>query len=127
VVTINGYEPFEVIVDTPQFSLMRVEDLLHHEKFIAKVCPHPTEQQVQSLKKVVQLVIEKEWKDAVQPLNVLLQNDAITIIFKNAVGYTLQQFVKEHKKVKSSEFIPLLIGICSMLTSFHRDTFGYRA
>ena len=120
-VTINGYESFEAMADTPQFSLMRVEDLLHHEKYIAKVYPHPSEQQVQSLKNVVQLVIEKEWKDALQPLSVLQQKGSVTIIFKNAEGYTLQQYIEKQKKVKPSEFIPLAVSICNMLGSFHSN------
>ncbi len=120
-VTINGYRSFDVMVDTPQFSMMRVEELLHHEKFIAKVYPNPSEQQVQSLKNIVQLVKEKEWKDALQPLTVLLQKDAATIIFRNAAGYTLRQIMAEQKKIKPSEFIPGAISLCNMLFSFHSN------
>ncbi len=120
-VTLDGYESCESIVDTPRFSLLRVVDLLHHEKFIAKVYPHPSEQQVQSLKNVVRLVKEKEWKDALQPITFLLQKDSVAIIFKNTQGCTLQQFILQYQKVLPSAFVPVAISLCNMLSSFHSN------
>lgn len=120
-VALNGYESCESIADTPRFSLLRVEDLLNHEKFIAKVYPHPSEQQVQSLKNVVQLAKEEEWRDALQPLNFLLQKDAVAIIFKNTEGCTLRQFILRHRKVLPSEFVVVAISLCNMLSSFHSN------
>jgi hypothetical protein len=73
VITLNGYQPFETIVETPQFSLLRVQDDLHHEKFIAKVYQSPTEKQVQSVKNIVELVKEEEWRDVLQPISYLLE------------------------------------------------------
>src|SRR5579871_1929683 len=118
-ITINGYESCEVIADTPQFSLLRVEDILHHEKFIAKVYPHPSEQQVQSLKNIVQLVQEKNWKEALEPIHLLSEKDNATIIFKDVPGYTLQQYIRLQKKIKPSVFVPLAVHLCNMVSSFH--------
>jgi histidine kinase len=120
-ITINGYESCEVIADTPQFSLLRVEDILLHEKFIAKVYPNPSEQQVQSLKNIVQLVQEKNWKEALEPVCVLSEKDNATIIFKDVPGYTLQQYIRQQKKIKPSLFVPLAIHLCNMVSSFHAN------
>ncbi len=119
--TLNGYEPFETIVETPKFSLLRVEDKLRHEKFIAKVYPSPTEKQVQSVKNIVELVKEEEWRDVLQPLSYLLEKDAVAIIFKNAAGCTLRQFILEHHKILPSGFVPIAVSLCRMLTSFHAN------
>lgn len=117
-IALNGYKVCESMVETPQFNLLRVQDSLHHEKFIAKVYSHPSDQQVQSLKNMVQLVKEEEWEDALKPVKLLLQQDAATIIFKNTEGCTLRQFIQQHKKIRSSEFVPAAFGLCEMLAAF---------
>jgi predicted ATPase/class 3 adenylate cyclase len=121
VITLNGYQPFETIVETPQFSLLRVQDDLHHEKFIAKVYQSPTEKQVQSVKNIVELVKEEEWRDVLQPISYLLEKDAVAIIFKNAAGCTLRKFIAEHGKILPSRFVPIAISLCKMLSSFHSN------
>ena len=78
--SLTGYQPFETIVETPQFSLLRVQDNLHHENFIAKVYRSPTEKQVQSVKNIVNLVKEEEWSDVLQPISYMLEKDAVAII-----------------------------------------------
>ena len=120
-ITLNGYESFETIVETPSFSLMRVEDNLHHEKFIAKVYKSPSDKQVQSVKNLVELVKEEEWSDVLQPISYLLQKDAVAIIFKNAAGCTLRQFMMEHQRILPSRFVPIAISLCNMLSSFHSN------
>lgn len=116
---IEGYGSYEVISETQQFSMLRVEELLSHEKFIAKVFPHPSEQEVQSLKNIVHLAQEKEWKEALEPITLLLQQDSLAIIFKNAEGGTLKQFIQQHKKFKPSEFISVATSLSNMLAAFH--------
>src|SRR5690242_18686487 len=98
-ITLEGYESCESILETRQFSLLRVRDNLHHEKFIAKVYRTPSEKQVQSVKNIVELVKEEDWNDVLQPITYLLQKDAVAIIFKNADGCTLRQFITEHGKI----------------------------
>lgn len=120
-IRLNGYEPFETIVETPKFSLLRVQDNLHHEKFIAKVYKSPSEKQVQSVKNIVELVKEEEWSDVLEPISYLLQKDAVAIIFKNAAGCTLRHFIVEHGKVMPSMFVPVAISLCHMLSSFHSN------
>lgn len=120
-ITLNGYQPFETIVETPQFSLLRVQDDLNHEKFIAKVYQSPTEKQVQSVKNIVELVKEEEWRDVLQPISYLLEKDAVAIIFKNAAGCTLRKFIAEHGKILPSRFVPIAISLCKMLSSFHSN------
>ena len=99
--------------------MMRVENLLNHERFIAKIYSHPSEQQIQSVKNIVQLAKEKEWKVALEPLTVLLEKDAVAIIFRNAEGSTLRQFMQHQKKIKPSEFITVAISLCNMLATLH--------
>ena len=118
-ITLKGYKSCESLVDTQQFNLLRVEDLLNHEKFIAKIYQHLNDQQVQSLKNSVTLVKEKNWTDGLQPLSVLSENDNTAIIFKNTDGCTLQQFLQQKRKFKPSEFVPVAISLCNMLSSFH--------
>jgi histidine kinase len=120
-ITLNGYDSFETLLETPRFSLLRVEDNLHHEKFIAKVYQSPTEKQVQSVKNIIDLVKEEEWNDVLQPINYLLQPDAVAIIFKNAAGCTLRHFTLEHGKILPFRFIPVAISLCKMLSSFHSN------
>ena len=120
-ITLNGYESFETIVETPRFSLLRVEDNLHHEKLIAKVYQSPSEKQIQSVKNIVDLVKEEEWEDVLQPINYLLQKDAVAIIFKNAAGCTLRQFILEQPKIMPSRFVPVAISLCRMLSTFHSN------
>lgn len=119
--TINGYDTYEIMVETPQFSMQRVEDVRNHEKYIAKVYPHTTERQNQSLKNIVQLAKEKNWKEALQPLYILLQKEGACIIFQNAAGYTLRQFIRQQKKIKPSEFISVAINLGNMLSHFHAN------
>ncbi len=119
--TLDGYTSYEVIAETQQFSMLRVEDVSNHEKFIAKIYPHPSEQQVQSLRNIVQLAQEKDWKEALEPITVLLQHDAAAIIFRNAAGSTLRQFIQQHKKIKPSEFIAVAESLCNMLSIFHSN------
>ncbi|MGN6248446.1 MAG: adenylate/guanylate cyclase domain-containing protein [Ginsengibacter sp.] len=120
-ITLEGYESCESIVETRQFSLLRVRDSLHHENFIAKVYHSPSEKQVQSVKNIVDLVKEEDWNDVLQPVTYLLQKDAVAIIFKNAAGCTLRQFIIEHGKIMPSRFVPVAISLCRMLTSFHSN------
>jgi len=120
-ITLNGYEPVETIVETSKFSLLRVEDNLHHEKFIAKVYHSPSEKQVQSVKNIVDLVKEEEWNDVLEPISYLLQKDAVAIIFKNAAGCTLRQFISEQNKILPSKFVPIAVSVCRMLSSFHSN------
>jgi histidine kinase len=119
VVTIKGFESIETIVDTPLFSMMRVEDLLRHERFIAKVYRNPNEHQIQSLKNMVQLVIEKNWSEALQPLNVVQEHDSIAVIFKDSAGSILHQYIHQQKKIKPTAFVRLALSICRMLSTFH--------
>ncbi len=120
-ITLNGYESFETIVETTRFSLLRVKDNLNHEKFIAKVYESPSEKQVQSVKNIVDLVKEEKWDDVLQPISYLLQKDAVAIIFKNAAGCTLRQFILEHSKIMPSRFVPVAISLCRMISSFHSN------
>jgi len=120
-ITLNGYESFETMVETTRFSLLRVEDNLHHEKFIAKVYQSPSEKQVQSVKNIVDLVKEEKWDDVLQPINYLLQKDSVAIIFKNAAGCTLRHFIIEHGKILPSRFVQVAISLCKMLSSFHSN------
>jgi serine/threonine protein kinase len=120
-ITLNGYDYFETLLETPRFSLLRVEDCLHHGKFIAKVYQNPSEKQIQSVKNIIDLVKEEEWNDVLQPLSFLLQQDAVAIIFKNAAGCTLRHFILEHGKIMPSRFVPVAISLCNMLSSFHSN------
>jgi histidine kinase len=119
VVTIKGFESIETMVDAPLFSMMRVEDLLRHEKFIAKVYRNPNEHQIQSLKNMVQLVMEKNWSEALQPLNVVQQQDSIAVIFKDSAGCILRQYIHQQKKIKPTAFVRVALSICKMLSAFH--------
>lgn len=119
--SINGYEPVETIVETPRYSLLRVEDDLQHEKYIAKVYLSPTEKQVRSLKNIVELVEEEAWGDVLHPINFLLQKDTVAIIFRNEAGCTLRQFIDKHGRILPSRFVPVAISLCRMVSSFHSN------
>ena len=118
-ITLKGYKSCEPLVDTQQFELLRVEDLLNHEKFIAKIYNHLNDLQVQSLTNAVILVKENNWAEGLKPLSVLSDKDYFAIIFKNSEGCTLQKLLRQKRKFMPSEFIPVAISLCNMLSSFH--------
>lgn len=118
-ITLKGYKSCESLVDTQQFNLLRVEEILNHEIFIAKIYTNLNDQQILSLKNTVALVKENNWTDALQPIKVVSEDEKLIIIFKNTDGCSIQQFLKQRRKLMPSEFIPVAISLCKMLSSFH--------